>query len=127
MTDVLIGLEVFNLGGLESPDAPWRMTVDCWVDGKIKRYQITGQFNGGWEGAPDRTIEEVAAVQANFSRATEIATEFDRLDREYAEKVAPLAEQLFRDQVFVVHGQEGLDFLDREEVPAAFDKPDEPS
>lgn len=122
MTDVLLGLEIINLG---SPDegAPWRMTVDAWVDGEIKRYQVTGHFSGGWEGAPLRTIEDIAAVQANFSRANEIATELDRLDREYAEKVAPLADQLFRDQIFAVYGQEGLDFLDSESPPAPFEGP----
>lgn len=115
MRDVLIGLEVIKLGDYDDK-SPWRMTVDVWDahSEKILRYQITGHYNGWPEGPPERTLEELARVQANYERRDEIAAELDRLDREAVEKIAPIMEQLFRDQAVVIHGSEVLKFLDRE-------------
>lgn len=112
-TVVLIGLEVVKLGDMDDA-APHRMTVDAYVDGKILRYQVTGHYNGWPTGPPERTLDELARVQVNFSRRNEIAAELDRLDRRYAEKAAPFAKELFREQVRVLYGDGGVAFLDEE-------------
>jgi hypothetical protein len=118
MRDVLLGLEVVKLGDVDD-DAPWRMTVDAWDarTEKILRYQLTGHYNGWPAGPPERTLKDIARVQANRERADEIAAELDRLDREAIAKIAPIMEQLFRDQAVVIYGERVLGFLDREERP----------
>lgn len=112
--DVLLGLEVIKLGDYDDK-SPWRMTVDVWDarDQKIVRYQVTGHYNGWPEGPPERTLDDLARVQASYERRDEIAAELDRLDREAAAKIAPIMDELFRAQAVVLHGPEVLDFLDR--------------
>lgn len=114
MTDVVLGMEVVKLD--PDPRAPWRMTVDVWQGEKVVRYQVSGKhYNGDRGGPPERTLGELARVQVgNADERMEIARELDRLDREYAEKVAPLAKQLMRSQIAVIHGPEALELLDRE-------------
>lgn len=107
MSDVaLIGLEVIKLGSYDD-GSPWRMTVDAWQDGKMVRYQVAGQHYNGWpDGVPERTLEDLARVQTGSElRRNEIAIELDRLDREAAEKIAPIIEELRRAQVLVLHGR----------------------
>lgn len=116
--EALIGMEVIKLGDIDD-DAPWRMTVDAVKDGKIVRYQVVGHYNGWPTGPPERTLEELARVQGNFARRDEIAAELDRLDREFAAKVAPLLRELQRAQILVIHGQGALDWLDKEEADRA--------
>lgn len=114
MSEALIGYEIIKLGSYDD-GSPWRMTIDCWDGEKIVRSQLTGMHWNGWpEGPPERTLDDLARVQGgDSSRRMEIAREFDRLDREYAAKVAPLTAALQRAQIEVLHGQAGLDFLDR--------------
>jgi hypothetical protein len=116
MRDVLLGLEVTKLGDYDDK-SPWRMTVDVWDERskKILRYQVTGHYNGWSEGPPERTIDDLARVQANYQRRDEIAVELDRLDREAIAKIAPIMEELFRAQVVVLHGPRALEFLDKED------------
>lgn len=111
---VLLGLEVTKLDGDIDDDSPWRMTVDVWEDGVIRRYQVTGHYNGWRDGPPERTLEEIAGVQSSFGRRDEIAVELDRLDRLTAVRVAPIMEELSRAQVRVVYGDEGVALLDSE-------------
>jgi hypothetical protein len=113
MRDVLLGLEVIKLGDHDDR-SPWRMTVDCWDarSEKIVRYQVTGHYNGWPEGPPERTLDDLARVQASWERRDEIAAELDRLDREAIVKIAPIMEDLFRAQAVVLHGPEVLAFLD---------------
>ena len=113
--DVLLGLEVIKLGDVDDK-SPWRMTVDAWDarSEKIVRYQVTGHYNGWPEGPPERTLAELAKVQADYDRRDEIAAELDRLDREAVAKIAPIMEELFRAQAVVLHGERVLEFLDRD-------------
>jgi hypothetical protein len=113
---VLLGLEVIKLGDYDD-GSPWRMTVDAWdgKTGKIHRYQVTGHYNGWPTGPPERTLEDLAKVQASFNRRDAIASELDRLDREAAAKIEPIMQELFRAQAAVLHGPEILDVLDRHE------------
>jgi hypothetical protein len=108
----ILGLEVTKLGDY-GDDSPWRMTVDVFEDGKIVRYQVTGHYNGWPDGPPERTLDEVARVQSDFERRDEIAEKLDALDRQAAAEILPIMERLFREQVRVVHGDEGVAFLDR--------------
>jgi hypothetical protein len=106
--DVVFGLEVTELGERRGQKW-WRMTVDCWDSHReeIVRYQLTGPGYNGWpEGPPQRTLEEIAAVQSDFSRRDEIAAALDRLDREAVEKIAPIMGELFREQAIVLYGEE---------------------
>jgi len=115
MTDVLLGLEVIKLGDVDD-DSPWRMTVDCWIDGRIVRYQVTGHYNGWPEGPPERTLEDLARVQLGTAeeRAT-LARRLDELDRQAAERMRETAAWLFREQVRAIHGDESVVLLDAHE------------
>ncbi len=109
---VILGLEVVKLGDFDDR-SPWRMTVDAWDGETIHRYQVTGQYNGWPEGPPERTLDDLARVQGNFDRRDEIAKELDRLDREAAAKIAPIMHELRREQVRVIYGDKGVEFMDR--------------
>jgi hypothetical protein len=115
--DVLIGMEVTKLGD-PGDGSPWRMTVDVW-DGhaqKIVRYQVTGGHYNGWpEGPPERTLDDLARVQSDFSRADEIAAELDRLDREAIAKIEPIMTDLFRQQAIVLYGEDVVALLEKDE------------
>jgi len=115
--NVLIGMEVVKLGDYDD-GSPWLMTVDCWDarSEKIVRYQLTGYAYNAWpDGPPERTLEDLARVQANYKRRNEIAAELDRLDHEAAAKISPIMEELFRAQAVILHGPRVLDFLDGNE------------
>jgi hypothetical protein len=114
MAEALIGFEVLRLDEYDER-APWQMTVDAWVDGKIVRYQLTGP---SYERR-NRTLEEVARVQGQWKRRDEIASQFDALDREYGEKIAALIRELQREQARVLYGQQGVDLIDREDAERA--------
>jgi hypothetical protein len=114
VSEGIIGLEVIRLDEFDER-APWRMTVDAWVDDgdgpQIVRYQLTGMHYERRE----RTLEEIARVQGDFKRRDEIAERFDALDREAGAKIAEIVKWLQREQIRVVYGQEGIDLLDGEE------------
>lgn len=115
--DVLIGMEVTKLGGVDDR-SPWQMTVDVWDSRRetIVRYQLTGRAYNGWpEGPPERTLDDLARVQADFSRADEIAAELDRLDREAAAKIAPIMAELFRSQAVLLYGEDVVARLEKDE------------
>lgn len=110
----IIGLECIKLGSPDD-DSPHRMTVDVWENGRFERWQVTGHFNGWPSGPPERTIEELAAVQVGTpERKREIAEALDRLDREAAAEIEPIMDRLFREQVRVLYGEEGVALLDRD-------------
>jgi hypothetical protein len=107
-TEAIIGLEVLKLDEFDER-APWRMTVDVWdAEEGMLRYQLTGMHYERRE----RTIAEIAAVQGDYKRRHEIAERLDGLDREAAAKIAPIVEWLRREQVRVIHGDEGVALLD---------------
>lgn len=116
-TVALFGLEVIKLGDLDD-GSPHRMTVDVFDGTTVRRYQVTGHYNGWPDGPPERTIEEIARFTHGGSEDERMAmaTELDKLDREAAAKVLPIMEELFRAQVKLIHGQDTLDWLDREEA-----------
>jgi hypothetical protein len=99
MTAALIGMEVVGLGDYGMP--PHRLTLDFFEDGQMKRLQIISKAY---------RIEERKV--SDLLETPEVAAEFDRLDREAAAKILPIMEQLFRDQVKVKYGDEGLALLD---------------
>lgn len=115
---VIIGMECIKLGGVDD-DAPWRMTVDAFEDGSIKRYQLVGKGYNAWpSGAPERTLEEMARVFGHHSKertGEEIARELDAADREFIEAVQGHADKLYRRQVEILYGEEGLKLIDRQE------------
>lgn len=115
-TQALLGLEITKLGDIDDDASPWRMTVDA-VDtsGRVFRYQVTGAHYNGWpEGPPQRTVEEMADVLVGSEEERRSKAErLNALDREAAAKIGPVMEWLFREQVRVLYGDEGLALLDR--------------
>lgn len=99
----IIGMEMVGLGDYGS--APYRLTVDFWEDGVMKRTQIVGQSYDTRE----RRLDELARYED-----AETAAKFDALDRAAAAEIVPIMGKLFRDQVEAKYGQEGLALLDSE-------------
>lgn len=102
MTAALLGMEIVGLGDYGMP--PYRLTLDYFENGQMQRLQIISEAY--------RTEERKVS---DLLETPEVAAEFDRLDHEAAAKILPIMEQLFRDQVKVKHGDEGLALLDEME------------
>lgn len=103
MSIAIIGMEIVGLGDYGT--APYRLTIDFWEDGAMKRTQIVGQ---SYETRV-RTVDELARYEE-----PEVAAKFDRLDHAAAAAIAPIMDKLFRDQVEAKYGPEGLALLDSE-------------
>lgn len=99
----IIGMELIGLGDYGT--GPYRLTIDFWEDGAMKRTQIIGQ---SYE-TRERTVAELAHYED-----PEVAVKFDALDRAAAAEIVPVMDRLFRDQVEAKYGQEGLALLDSE-------------
>ena len=110
MQDVLLGLEVIQLGEVNGRTLH-QMTVDVWDarTEKILRYQITGHYNGYPDGPPERTPEDL-----NTIHGSEVAAEFDRLDKVAAKRIAPIMDELLRAQMAAIHGPLAKELLDNE-------------
>lgn len=94
-------MEIVGLGDYGA--APYRLTIDFWEDGVMRRTQIIGQ---SYETRV-RTLDEL-----RFYEDPEIAAKLDALDRAAAAEIVPIMGKLFRDQVEAKYGQEGLALLD---------------
>lgn len=100
----IIGMEIVGLGDYGAK--PYRLTIDFWEDGVIKRTQMIGQ---SYE-TRERTVDELRLYED-----PEVAAKFDALDRAAAAEIAPIMDRLFRDQVEAKYGREGLALLGPDE------------
>lgn len=106
LTSVTLGMVVVKLGSLDD-DSPWRMTLDVMeADGRLLRHQVTGRHYNGWpDGAPERTLEDIAHVQGGAAQEREaLAAELDRLDRRYGAAIRFHVNRLYRDQLRAIYG-----------------------
>lgn len=105
--EILLGLEVTKLGDVDD-GSPFRMTVDVVEGDKVIRFQMVAASYTRRE----RDGEDLM-LAAGFNR--EKGDAMGRLDMEFADKVEEHARWLFREQVRVLHGDEGVAFLERDE------------
>lgn len=111
-TEGVFGMEVVKLGSMDD-GSPWRMTVDALDgDGKFQRYQVTGQHYEKRE----RTTEEVARyiLDGEQGTAAEKAARLERYDRIIGRVANNSAHIVFRAGVRILHGEDGIKFLDQE-------------
>lgn len=113
---VVVGMECIKLGDIDD-NSPWRMTVDVFEDGVQRRLQLVGAHYNGWPTPPDPlTVKEMAKVWTGRERpAEEIAAELYAANERYVAAVQEAANTMYREQVRIIHGERGLQFLDRED------------
>lgn len=105
--EILLGFEVVQLGTIDE-GAPYRMTVDVVVGENVVRYQmIAAKYT--------KAVRREADLYLAAGFDAEKGAQLDRLDREYADKVQEHALWLLREQVRVLHGDEGVELLERDE------------